>query len=277
MLEYPEATTIAKELNEVIKGKRISIVQLQASSHKFAFFSKDVDYETLLIGKTVGFAKAYGGLVQIQIGDNHLYFGDGANLRYYDCREKLPEKHQLLLGFEGDTFVVVSIQMYGRISLYTPTTELAFYDRVAMEKPPMDSDEFQYEYFRKVFDESDKKLSAKAFLATEQRFPGLGNGILQDILWHAGIHPKTKIMNLKDEEIKKLYSSLRDRISDMVELGGRNTEKDLFGKAGGYQLILSKDTMNTPCPRCHTKIERKAFLGGNIYYCANCQKESKTS
>lgn|GEM_PF-2077218 len=30
----------------------------------------------------------------------------------------------------------------------------------------------------------------KAFLATEQRIPGLGNGVLQDILWTARIHPK---------------------------------------------------------------------------------------
>ena len=37
---------------------------------------------------------------------------------------------------------------------------------------------------------SKPTLSAKAFLATEQHFPGIGNGVLQDILFAAQIHPK---------------------------------------------------------------------------------------
>jgi formamidopyrimidine-DNA glycosylase len=43
-------------------------------------------------------------------------------------------------------------------------------------------------------------LSAKAFLATEQRIPGLGNGVLQDILFTAGIHPKRKMAAISEEE-----------------------------------------------------------------------------
>lgn len=41
-----------------------------------------------------------------------------------------------------------------------------------------------------VFIPSNKKLTAKAFLAAEQRIPGLGNDVLQDILWDAGIDPR---------------------------------------------------------------------------------------
>lgn len=40
----------------------------------------------------------------------------------------------------------------------------------------------------------------KAFLAAEQRFPGIGNGVLQDILLESGIHPKRKISTLRDLE-----------------------------------------------------------------------------
>ena len=74
-----------------------------------------------------------------------------------------------------------------------------------------------------------QKLSAKAFLATEQRIPGLGNGVLQDILWYANIHPKRKISTLSAEQKHKLFRSVKTILAEMTELGGRDTERDLFG------------------------------------------------
>ncbi len=96
-------------------------------------------------------------------------------------------------------------------------------------------------------------MTAKAFLATEQRIPGLGNGVLQDILWTAKIHPKSII-------------------AEMAALGGRDTERDLFGQWGGYKTILSKNTVGQPCPACGSDIRKEAFLGRAIYYCEGCQK-----
>ena len=58
----------------------------------------------------------------------------------------------------------------------------------------------------------------------------------------------------------------------MAVQGGRDTEKDLFGNAGGYKTILSKNTVNEPCPKCNTEIRKEAYLGGSIYYCPCCQR-----
>lgn len=44
------------------------------------------------------------------------------------------------------------------------------------------SEEFSKEYFMELINAEDaQKKTAKAFLATEQTIPGLGNGVLQDI------------------------------------------------------------------------------------------------
>jgi formamidopyrimidine-DNA glycosylase len=114
-------------------------------------------------------------------------------------------------------------------------------------------------------------LSAKAFLATEQRIPGLGNGSLQDILFHVGIHPKRKLNSLSSKEKDKLYQSVKQTIRDMVIKGGRDTEKDLFGQCGGYKTTLSNKTYKEPCPQCGSEIIRQAYLGGNVYFCPKCQ------
>jgi formamidopyrimidine-DNA glycosylase len=111
----------------------------------------------------------------------------------------------------------------------------------------------------------------KAFLATNQRIPGLGNGVLQDILYNARFHPKKKINSLDEIGKEDLFVSIRNTLSKMTELGGRDTEKDIYGNPGGYTSILSKNTLSSPCKRCGSQIIKEAYLGGSIDYCSGCQ------
>ncbi|MCF2652630.1 hypothetical protein JQM67_08445 [Anaeromassilibacillus senegalensis] len=127
-------------------------------------------------------------------------------------------------------------------------------------------------HFRKVFAESPGTLSAKAFLATEQRFPGLGNGVLQDILFAARIHPKRKLRDLTEAERERLLSTVVSVLGEMTAQGGRDTEKDLFGRVGGYDTKMSKNTLAHGCPVCGGTITKEAYLGGSVYYCPACQK-----
>ena len=58
----------------------------------------------------------------------------------------------------------------------------------------------------------------------------------------------------------------------MIENGGRDTEKDLFGNAGGYTTKLSKNTAGKLCRNCGSIIKKESYMGGSIYYCNKCQK-----
>lgn len=118
---------------------------------------------------------------------------------------------------------------------------------------------------------SKPTLSVKAFLATEQRIPGLGNGVLQDILFQAGLHPKRKLTTLSETEKRRLMSSMVMVLKEMTKLGGRDTEKDLFGNNGGYITKMSKNTIKKGCPICGGVTTKEAYLGGSVYYCPVCQ------
>ncbi|MBP3040006.1 hypothetical protein J9303_10965 [Bacillaceae bacterium Marseille-Q3522] len=134
------------------------------------------------------------------------------------------------------------------------------------------SERFDYTYFLKLFDEKSKKMSTKGFLATEQRIPGFGNGVLQDILLNAGIHPKKKINTLSEEQKCKLFNSIKSTLTEMIDGGGRDTERDLFGDLGGYMTKLSKNTVLYPCRNCGGTIKKETYMGGSIYYCEQCQE-----
>ncbi len=134
----------------------------------------------------------------------------------------------------------------------------------------MFSPEFET-HFQAVRRESKPILSVKAFLATEQRFPGIGNGVLQDILFEAGIPPKRKVGTFTEAEWDRLLHTTGSVLRKMWEKGGRDTEKDLFGSPGGYRTKLSKITYRSGCPVCGGPITKEAYLGGSVYYCPVCQ------
>jgi len=273
MLELPEAIVISEQLNRTVKGKRIKESVAAVSPHKFAwYFGDPAEYGALLRGRMLESAYAYGGRIEIEAEGAILHFGDGAILRYYEAGEKLPVKHQLLVIFDDSSALVGTVAMYGGLWAFPAgSMDDDFYYKAAREAVPPLSDRFDYGYFLTLFNEKSLKMSAKAFLATEQRIPGLGNGVLQDILFNARLNPKTKLETLSDEDKDRLFDCVKQTIRNMTEKGGRDTEKNIFGNTGGYTTILSKKTLQDPCPVCGGTIIRKAYLGGNVYYCPVCQ------
>lgn len=274
MLEIPESRTIAAQLERTIIGKTIADAVANTSAHKFAFYFGDPqDYGALLTGRTINGAKAMGGLVEIAADDKRILLSDGVNIRYLAPDRPVPEKHQLHIAFEDGSCLVCTVQMYGGLSAFTEGSNNNPYYLVAKNKPSPLSGPFDARYFSCIVAQAKKTLSAKALLATEQRIPGLGNGVLQDILFNARIHPKTKIQALSDNNLDRLFSSIKQTLKQMTNLNGRDTEKDLFGESGGYRTLLSKLSYAYPCPICGGGIVRKAYMGGNVYFCPVCQPE----
>lgn len=272
MLEIPEAYVLAGQVLQTILGKRVSKVETLHTPHKFAWFSGDpLRYDDYLSGKTITGVKAHAGQLEIMVDNISLVFSDGVNLRFHPEGAVLPEKHQLLIQFHDETVLSASIAMYGGI-LCVPIGENDNpYYIAARDKPSPLTETFDLTYFQILISDSPAKLSLKAFLATEQRIPGLGNGVLQDILYNAGCHPKRKLADLDEAGYHQLYQSIKTTLRDMALSGGRDTENDLFGNPGGYITRMSKNTVGKPCPHCGEPIRKEAYMGGSVYFCSVCQ------
>ena len=272
MLEIPESTTMARQISETLKGRTIRDAQANASPHKFAFYNGDPEgYGPLLSGRTVTGAKAHGGLVEVALDGAYLLFGDGANLRYIEQGQTLPAKHQLLLLLDDGSALTCSVQMYGGIWAFAEGQfDNPYYD-VACTKPSPLSNAFDTAWFDGIVAAAPAKLSAKGLLATEQRIPGLGNGVLQDILLNAGVNPRAKVSALSGADQEALFESVKATLAEMTAQGGRNTEKDLFGRSGGYKTKLSAKTPGMICPQCGGPVVKQAYMGGSVYFCPECQ------
>jgi formamidopyrimidine-DNA glycosylase len=273
MIELPEAINLAGQINETIYGKRIVSVVAGHTPHKLAWYYGDRQkYSQLLVGRIIGKATAFGGLVEIKAENANILLGEGVGIRFHARNESRPAKHQFLIEFEDQSALSASVQMYGGMGSFVDGELDNPYYKVAKEKPSPLSPGFDRAYFEGILSaQGAERVSLKALLATEQRIPGLGNGVLQDILFNAKMHPKKKVSTLSEKDKEGLFDSLKDTLSAMVSKGGRDTELDIFGHPGNYGTILSKNTLNKPCIVCGTMIKKEAYMGGSVYFCEKCQ------
>ena len=273
MLEIPESKNISRQIENELIGKTIAEVINATSPHSFTWYEGDpLKYNEILVGREIEASKGHGAFVDIHCDQEaNISISDGVNIRYHSPLEHQPKKHQLLIIFDDRSFISFTVSMYGSIRAYMGALENP-YHQGSLNKISALDDSFDELYLESIFRSVTKNISIKALLATEQRIPGLGNGVLQDILFNSGIHPKRKILSISDFEKGELFHSIKTTLSDMTDKGGRDTEKDIYGKSGRYKSILSKNTYKEPCLNCGDTIVKEAYLGGSIYYCPTCQR-----
>ena len=279
MIEHPEALTFARQLNETLRGKSIASAIRGNSPHKFAFYRLAAEeFAGALAGRTIGESVATGSLVLVPCEpDWVLALGDGGErILYHPDASSFPKKHHLLLQFTDGSGLSVSVQGWGSIRLLHRSEldgDYAWSGHAGSEHvSPLDPT-FTFEYFSGLFGQlkAGDPRSVKYFVVSEPGVWGVGNGCLQDVLFRAELHPRRRAIGLTDAERRALHTALRDVVGEIAALGGRSSERDLFGRSGGYERVMSSEAVGRPCPKCGTAIEKAAFLGGAVYWCPECQ------
>jgi formamidopyrimidine-DNA glycosylase len=275
MIELPEALVIAQQMSEVLAGKRIAYGNRGNAAHKFAFSSgSSEEYAAIFQGRRMGKTEGHGSAILTSIEPDYvLVLGSGGERILLHQEERtLPKKHHLLLHFEDGTYLTVTVQGWGN-TLLLSQAEAGTHPHVQKDRiPPLD-DTFTWDYFHQLFDlvDKDSATSIKYFIISEPGVWGIGNGYLQDILFRAKIHPRRRVVDVLEREKRALYEAIIETLKRAVELGGRDTECDLYGNHGGYTSILSSKAKGQLCPECGTPIEKIQYLGGSCYLCPSCQ------
>lgn len=278
MIELPEAIIIARQISKELKGKQIVSGVRGSSPHKFAFTGKhsDEDFAAIVKDKTIGTAQANGSVILIDLEPDYvLSLGCGGERILYHTSEKtLPKKHQLLLSFRDGSYLTVTISGWGEVRLLEQS-EVSNHPHLKKDAVSPLSDAFTFAYFNGLFDAlpEKKRVTAKYFIISEPGIWGVGNGCLQDILYRAKVHPKRPMISLSNEEKQMLYQAIKQTLTEIVELGGRDSERDFYNRCGGYQRNLHSKMVGRPCRECGAPIEKIQYLGGAAYFCPSCQVE----
>jgi formamidopyrimidine-DNA glycosylase len=274
MIELPEAMAFAEQMNRELRGKQIRAGTRGNAPHKFAFCNREPEeYSAILPGRTIGEASTRGGLIVIHLEPGYALVlgGGGERILLHAEASTLPKKHQLFLELTDGTYLTVTVQGWGA-TLLLDEVEVATHPWLAARVSPL-SEAFTWEHFSGLFGMLETEAtSVKYFFISKPGVWGVGNGYLQDILYRAKVHPKKRVVALSQKERRALYAATRKTLQQAVELGGRDSERDLHDRPGRYRRLLHSGRVGEPCDECGTAIEKISWLGGACYFCPQCQQ-----
>ena len=101
-----------------------------------------------------------------------------------------------------------------------------------------------------------KKAPIKAVLLMQERFPGIGNWMADEILWRAGIHPAQPAGSLGVKETKALYRDIRGVCRDALRIIGQD-----WGDPPDSWLFNHRWQKGGTCPKTGAKLKH-ATIGG---------------
>jgi formamidopyrimidine-DNA glycosylase len=276
VIELPEAVTIARQLDEELKGKRIVSASSGTSNHKWVFYTPTrEELEEKLPKETVSQVIAIGRGIHFQLVSGLILLLDdfGGKVYYHNDGNSIPKKYHLLIEFNKESFMTVTIQGWGFIALLTEA-ELRSRNKIRSNAVSPVSDAFTFDRFTALFDHYDNgdKDSIKTFFTNGKNVAGIGNGYLQDILFHARIDPRRKVNTITTNERRNLYLAVKNTIAEAISENGRGCERDIYGIPGNYHQLMDRYASGNPCFDCGTTIQKIHYLGGSCYICPNCQK-----
>ena len=131
-----------------------------------------------------------------------------------------PQKHDHLVIWTARHALVFSDpRMFGRVQFHRGATPPAWWTRIA---PAILSNEFTIEAVT-AFLRRRARAPIKAVLLMQERFPGVGNWMADEILWRGAIHPKRRAGSLSAAETRTLWRECR-RVCRLAldTIAGRN-------------------------------------------------------
>ena len=135
------------------------------------------------------------------------------------------------------------------------------------------SPEFTFQEFKKRIKNTKRKI--KQVLMDQSLIAGIGNIYSDEILFEAKIHPEKKAHVLKEEELKRIYQSIKKVLKKAIELGGESISdyRRPDGSKGGFDPLRKVYRREgKPCVRCKTPIKRIKIAQRSSYFCPKCQK-----
>jgi len=130
---------------------------------------------------------------------------------------------------------------------------------------------FTREAFERLI--TGRRDQVRVFVMDQSALSAVGNAYADEILFAAGIHPKTPCSRLTEDRRVRLYEAIRDVIAwgiDEVERAGRPLEDKV------RDHVKVRNRLGEPCPVCGTTIRRVGVLGYDSFFCPRCQPADGT-
>ncbi len=172
-----------------------------------------------------------------------------------------PQKHDhLVLTTARQALVFTDPRMFGRVQFHRGTEPPAWWTKIA---PAITSGAFTAEAVA-AFLRRRARAPIKAVLLMQERFPGVGNWMADEILWRAALHPARLAGSLSAAETNKLWTECRRvcRLAlDTIAGRGDHLPRDLNVNIPRTWLFWHRWEDGGRCPRTGRPLVREEIGG----------------
>lgn len=166
----------------------------------------------------------------------------------------------------------VDIRKFGTLMLIAEN-ELNKIKNYALLGPEPLGEKFTLEGFKSAV--KDRKKAIKNLLLEQEVVAGIGNIYADEILHSAGISPFRCSDSLRDDELEKLYFSIKEELQKGIKNKGTSfrdyvNSNGMSGTNQDFLKIYRKE--GQACVNCGCDIKRKKIGNRGTHFCVGCQK-----
>jgi len=208
--------------------------------------------ETQRIGKYL-FAKTTGEKSLV------LHFGMTGRLKYYRDPEDRPKYAHIVYSFDsGFHLGFLNKRKFGWNDLADSIDD--YQSEVGLSKDAMD---LTFEDFQENI--AKRKTYIKPVLMDQSVAAGMGNWLVDEVLYQSGVHPEHKLENMDAETIRHIYDTMQRVLKVTVEKQAvyRDFPEDYF-------IHIRKK--GAKCHHTNSKIEKLEVGGRATYYSPGWQQ-----
>ena len=256
MPELPEVEGFRRYLSRHAEGRRIERVRAEPEIVRNA---APRALGRALVGNRIGPPQRHGKWLACPMGDATLllHFGMTGSLVWSGDESERHRHDRMLLSLEGGELRYRDMRKLGGVWLARPGQEL---EEVT---GPLGPDAYRLDRGELVKLLSGKRGGIKSALMDQRTVAGLGNLLVDEILWRAGIHPRRAIPELREDDLSRIEETTKEVLR--LSIGGGGVAPD------GPWLMERRDRRDAACPRCGSPLDRVTVGGRTSVFCPGCQ------
>ncbi|WP_338873675.1 DNA-formamidopyrimidine glycosylase family protein [Spirosoma sp. SC4-14] len=194
----------------------------------------------------------------------HMHFGMTGDLEYYHSSIGRPRFARIVFEFtNGFNLGFICPRKFERVGIIENIDAYLEQKKIAKDGLDISLADFKRNIGR-------KKALIKPVLLDQSVVAGLGNWIVDEVLFQAFVHPEQRVDSLSNEQISRIHEAIQFVLETAIRHEATYRDFPLSF------LIHVREWDNSPyddleahnyCPRCRTRIERSVVGGRTTFFC----------
>jgi len=260
--ELPDVEVFRRYLNATALHKTVKDVAVKDAGVLRGISGKKL--KGRLNGRSLESTKRRGKHMLAGLDNGHwltFHFGMTGYLEYFKVPSGEREHDRVVMEFRnGYRLAFVNRRKLGRMGLVEDAAR--FFAAHSLGPDALDLDLGNFEDLME-----GRRGSVKPALMDQSLIAGIGNIYSDEILYQAGVHPKTPVGKLKEEAVRRLFHRMNHVLKMAIK---RKADPDQLPQT----WLLTHRQDGAACPRCGGKVRRIKISGRSTYLCPACQSKS---